>query len=322
MKAKLIYLLSVSMLALMLGACGGNSASQSAEMPSEEEVKGALDQVAGDVENALQNASQGLSQGLDEAGKELGQAVGSASQQLGEAGQELEQAMGSATEQLGEAGRELEQAMGSASQQLGEAAETLPGQLSALAEGAEKAMNYQEARDKALESLKTMGTIYADITVKDYGTISVKLDPEAAPITVLNFISLAQNGFYDSLTFHRIISGFMIQGGDPLGNGTGGAEKNIIGEFSTNGIENNISHLRGVISMARSQDPNSASSQFFIVHEDSTFLDGQYAGFGMVEEGIEIVDKICEDAKPIDNNGTIPADAQPVIEKIQIRTAE
>ena len=112
--------------------------------------------------------------------------------------------------------------------------------------------------------------------------------------------------------------GFMIQGGDPNGDGTGGSEENIKGEFSNNGVDNDISHTRGTISMARASDPDSASSQFFIVQADSTFLDGDYAGFGHVTEGMDIVDKICEDAKPTDDNGTIPSDQQPVIEKITI----
>ena len=114
------------------------------------------------------------------------------------------------------------------------------------------------------------------------------------------------------------MDGFMIQGGDPLGNGTGGSDENIKGEFSSNGVENDISHTRGTISMARATDPDSASSQFFIVQADSTFLDGDYAGFGYVTEGIEIVDKICQDAQPTDDNGTIPSDAQPVIQSIVI----
>ena len=164
-----------------------------------------------------------------------------------------------------------------------------------------------------------IGTCYADITVKDYGTITVELDGEAAPITVSNFVSLAQEGFYDGLTFHRIISGFMIQGGDPNGNGTGGSETRIVGEFSQNGHENPLSHTRGCISMARSNDPDSASSQFFIVHEDSVFLDGQYAAFGYVTEGMNVVDAICAAAEPTDDNGTIPAEAQPVIESVTIR---
>ncbi|MCR5790175.1 MAG: peptidylprolyl isomerase [Lachnospiraceae bacterium] len=159
---------------------------------------------------------------------------------------------------------------------------------------------------------------YAEITVKDYGLIRVMLEPAEAPETVRNFIDLAESGFYDGLTFHRIMDGFMMQGGDPDGNGTGGADKTIKGEFALNGVENNISHVRGVISMARSQDPDSASSQFFIVQSDSTFLDGQYAGFGRVTEGIEIVDQICADAKPTDNNGTIPPAEQPVMESVKI----
>lgn len=148
--------------------------------------------------------------------------------------------------------------------------------------------------------------------------IKIELYPSKAPETVNNFVSLVQKGFYDGLTFHRIISGFMIQGGDPQGNGTGGSEKTIKGEFSSNGVENSISHTRGVISMARSSLPNSASSQFFIVHEDSTFLDGQYAAFGHVTSGIEIVDKICENTPVTDSNGTVSKVNQPVIEKITV----
>lgn len=158
----------------------------------------------------------------------------------------------------------------------------------------------------------------AVIDVKDYGKITVELKPEIAPITVENFKMLVSEHFYDGLTFHRIIEGFMIQGGDPLGNGTGGSEKTIKGEFSQNGFENNLSHTRGVISMARSNNPDSASSQFFIVHQDSTFLDGQYASFGVVTDGMDVVDKIAKDAKPIDNNGTINAGEQPVINSITL----
>ena len=148
--------------------------------------------------------------------------------------------------------------------------------------------------------------------------MKAELYPEVAPNTVNNFVSLVKKGFYDGLIFHRVISGFMIQGGDPNGDGTGGSEENIKGEFSNNGVDNDISHTRGTISMARASDPDSASSQFFIVQADSTFLDGDYAGFGHVTEGMDIVDKICEDAKPTDDNGTIPSDQQPVIEKITI----
>lgn len=180
------------------------------------------------------------------------------------------------------------------------------------------------------QAVETAGKHHVEITVKDYGTISVELDGDAAPITVENFLKLAGDGFYDGLTFHRIISGFMIQGGDPLGNGRGGSDENIKGEFSTNGIENNLSHTRGAISMARAgarsnASPqeialanDSASSQFFIVHEDSTYLDGQYACFGYVTEGMEVVDAICEDTPVTDNNGTVEKANQPVIESIKV----
>lgn len=131
------------------------------------------------------------------------------------------------------------------------------------------------------------------IDVKGFGSMLLELDPEAAPKTVENFENLVKEGFYDGLTFHRIIKGFMIQGGDPKGNGTGDSKVKIPGEFASNGWDQNkISHKRGVISMARTAYPNSASCQFFIVHEDSTFLDGDYAAFGHVVEGIEVVDAI------------------------------
>ena len=159
---------------------------------------------------------------------------------------------------------------------------------------------------------------HAEITVKDYGTIKLELDEGVAPITVANFIKLARDGFYDGLTFHRIIDGFMIQGGDPEGTGFGGSGKTIKGEFKQNGVENPISHVKGVISMARSDPYDSASSQFFITVADSTFLDGNYAAFGHVTEGMEIAEQIAKDAKPTDNNGTIPPAQQPVIESIVI----
>ncbi|MBQ6928479.1 MAG: peptidylprolyl isomerase [Oscillospiraceae bacterium] len=159
---------------------------------------------------------------------------------------------------------------------------------------------------------------HAELTVKDYGTIKLELDEQSAPITTANFIKLAQDGFYDGLTFHRIMDGFMIQGGDPTGTGTGGSSETIKGEFAKNGVNNPISHVKGVISMARANAPDSASSQFFITVADSTFLDGSYAAFGRVTEGMEIAEQIAKDAKPIDNNGTIPAAQQPVIERIVI----
>lgn len=175
-----------------------------------------------------------------------------------------------------------------------------------------------DTKDTA-ENVTADVSYYADIDVKDYGTITVALDAKHAPKTVENFVSLAKSGFYDGLTFHRIISGFMIQGGDPNGDGTGGSDQTITGEFSSNGFDNPLSHTRGAISMARSNEYDSASSQFFIVHEDSTFLDGEYAVFGYVTEGMDIVDAICNDADPTDSNGTIPAADQPVITSITIR---
>ena len=170
----------------------------------------------------------------------------------------------------------------------------------------------------ANEESQGVGTHHAEIEIQDYGTITVELDGDAAPITVQNFMDLANAGFYDGLTFHRIISGFMMQGGDPNGNGTGGSENTIKGEFSANGVENPLSHTRGAISMARAQAPDSASSQFFICHADSTFLDGQYACFGYVTDGMDVVDDVCEAAQPTDGNGTIPADQQPVITAIRV----
>ncbi len=165
---------------------------------------------------------------------------------------------------------------------------------------------------------------YATIEIENYGTIVVKLNKGEAPITVKNFVNLAQSGFYDGLTFHRIIEGFMMQGGCPKGDGTGDSGTDIKGEFSKNGVNNTISHTRGVISMARGGGYpeenyyNTGSCQFFIVHKDSPHLDGQYAAFGHVISGMEIVDKICTEAKPTDNNGTIPKDQQPVIKTITI----
>ena len=131
------------------------------------------------------------------------------------------------------------------------------------------------------------------ITMESGDAITLELQPEIAPITVENFVSLVKEGFYNGLIFHRVIAGFMLQGGDPLGSGFGGSDKTIKGEFKLNGVENNLSHERGVISMARSQMPNSASSQFFICHADATFLDGQYAAFGRVIDGMETVDDIA-----------------------------
>ena len=174
----------------------------------------------------------------------------------------------------------------------------------------------EENEESEVNDMYSSGTHHAQIVIKDYGTISLELYADIAPITVSNFAKLVNEGFYDGLTFHRIIEGFMIQGGDPLGNGTGGSDENIKGEFAMNGVQNSISHVRGTISMARSTSYNSASSQFFIMQEDTPSLDGLYAAFGKVTDGIEIVDKICEDTQVEDSNGTVLKENQPVIEKI------
>ena len=149
-----------------------------------------------------------------------------------------------------------------------------------------------------------MENISVTITMQDDSVMELELYPDVAPITVENFVALAENGFYNGLTFHRIISGFMIQGGDPEGTGFGGSDKQITGEFSANGIENNLAHERGVISMARSQNPNSASSQFFIMHDDAPHLDGSYAAFGKMTKGFETLDALA--ATPVSYDGQTP----------------
>lgn len=175
---------------------------------------------------------------------------------------------------------------------------------SSSSEKATSAASNEETTSASTDTTDYKSSYTAIIDVKDYGKIEVELYEELAPITVKNFVDLAKDGFYDGLTFHRIITGFMIQGGDPLA--TVQAEvKTIKGEFAQNGVENNLSHTRGVISMARSNDPDSASSQFFIVQADSTHLDGQYAAFGKVTKGMDIVDKICKDTPVTDSNGTV-----------------
>ncbi len=176
----------------------------------------------------------------------------------------------------------------------------------------------QGSNDEKEDNMYSTGTHHAEMVIKDYGTVKMELYADIAPITVANFAKLVNKGFYNGLTFHRIISGFMIQGGDPLGNGTGGSDEEIKGEFALNGVENSISHTRGTISMARASAYNSASSQFFIMHQDYTGLDGAYAAFGKVTEGMEFVDKICEDVVPVDNNGTVLKSKQPVIVSIKM----
>ena len=170
-------------------------------------------------------------------------------------------------------------------------------------------------KTKKTKTLK--GNYQVEIKIKDYGTIYAEIDADTAPITVTNFVNLCKNHSYDGLTFHRIIKDFMIQGGDPNGDGTGGSEETIKGEFSDNGVENPLKHTRGALSMARSQDNDSASSQFFIVQKTASHLDGQYAVFGYVYEGMDIVDKICDDVQVEDNNGTVAKENQPVIESIR-----
>lgn len=186
--------------------------------------------------------------------------------------------------------------------------------------GAEASSNTAGSKENSTEETKNMltGKHHVEITVKDKGVIAVELDADTAPITVTNFVELANSGFYNGLTFHRIIEGFMIQGGDPKGNGTGGSDKKIKGEFAANGIKNDISHERGVISMARSSAYDSASSQFFIMHKTSTHLDGQYAAFGHVTSGMDIVDDLAENTPVSDSDGTVLKANQPVIESIKV----
>lgn len=174
-------------------------------------------------------------------------------------------------------------------------------------------------KEQKAEQEGLSGIHYAVINVKDYGKIELELNGDVAPITVKNFVDLVNDDFYDGLTFHRIIKDFMIQGGCPKGDGTGNSGKNITGEFKSNGIDNDISHLRGVISMARgAYDNNSASSQFFIVHQDSTYLDGDYAAFGKVISGMDVVDKIAKETETYGDNGQVMPYHQPVIESIEM----
>jgi len=172
------------------------------------------------------------------------------------------------------------------------------------------------------DTFSTLGSVpgkhHVEMKIKEYGVIKMELDGDSAPVTVTNFLTLVKRGFYNGLTFHRVIDGFMIQGGDPNHDGTGGSEQRIKGEFSENGVQNLLSHTRGAVSMARSSGPNSASSQFFIVQKDSVQLDGSYAVFGYVTEGIEIVDRICQETKIQDNDGTVEKENQPMIEEIKM----
>lgn len=162
-------------------------------------------------------------------------------------------------------------------------------------------------------------TVYVEMEIEDYGKVVLELDGAEAPITVTNFVNLVNSKFYDGVTFHRIMDGFMVQGGDPTGTGFGGSGKTIKGEFAQNGVDNSISHKTGVISMARSSaSMDSASSQFFICVADDEFLDGSYAAFGHVSEGMDVIMQIAKDAEPVDDNGTIPAENQPKISYMKV----
>ncbi len=153
------------------------------------------------------------------------------------------------------------------------------------------------------------------VTMENGGEFIIELCPEQAPITCENFLKLVKSGFYNGLTFHRVIDGFMAQGGDPEGTGCGGSDENIKGEFRINGVNNTLSHTRGVISMARSQNPNSASSQFFICYGDCTFLDGQYAAFGKVIEGMEVVDDFLKIDRRMSFGGERSTPVEPIVMK-------
>ena len=165
---------------------------------------------------------------------------------------------------------------------------------------------------------KLFGTHEAVMTIKDFGEVKLELYGDVAPVTVANFVKLVNNGFYDGLTFHRLIHDYMIQGGDPNGDGTGNSAPRIYGEFKNNGFENNLKHEKGVISMARSRDYNAASCQFFIMLGDEPLLDGDYAAFGKVTEGMEVLEAIANSLKTVGYNGEIEQDKQPIIEKIEM----
>ena len=156
------------------------------------------------------------------------------------------------------------------------------------------------------------------IEMENGGVMTAELYPEIAPITCENFLKLVRDGFYDGLIFHRVIPGFMIQGGDPTGTGMGGPGWQIKGEFAKNGVKNDLKHTRGVLSMARSMMPDSAGSQFFIMHEDASHLDGAYAAFGRVLVGMEVVDAICATTPVVDYNGTVRKGYKPVMTSVKV----
>lgn len=162
------------------------------------------------------------------------------------------------------------------------------------------------------------GKHHVEMDIQDHGTVTLELDADQAPVSVTNFIDLAKQGFYDGLTFHRIINGQFVQGGDPLGNGTGGPGYTIKGEFSANGVNNTLSHTRGAISMARTSNFDGGGCQFFIMDSDYTGFDGQYACFGYVTDGMDYIDEICNMTEMQDANGTIAPDDQPVISEVRV----
>ena len=179
-------------------------------------------------------------------------------------------------------------------------------------------VKYTSTRGIAADGEQLAGLHHVEIEIEDYGTIALELDADKAPVSTTRFVNLAEQGFYNGKKFHRIIKDFMMQGGAPETKEEQDGLKPIFGEFSSNGCTtNDISHVRGTISMARTDAPNSATSQFFIVHQDSTYLDGNYAGFGHVTSGIEIVDQICENT-PYGDNGAVAEADRPVIKEVRV----
>ncbi len=196
------------------------------------------------------------------------------------------------------------------------------GEAAGSAKSAEAVSAEESAEDTEEASGDLLsGMHHVTMELANYGTVSIELNADKAPVTVTNFVKLAKEGFYDGLTFHRIIPDQFVQGGDPLGNGRGGSGEHIVGEFAANGSDNDLSHTAGAIAMARNQNPDSASSQFFIdVTDMSQSFDGQYAVFGYVTDGLELLKKMSEDAVQYiaDRNGTIPAPNQPVITSVKV----
>lgn len=175
----------------------------------------------------------------------------------------------------------------------------------------------EELREFSSEELLS-GKHHVQMEIQDHGTVTLELDADQAPISVTNFIELAKDGLYNGLTFHRIIEGAFAQGGDPNGNGTGSPGYRIKGEFAANGVENTLSHTRGAISMARTSDYDGGGCQFFIMDSDYTAFDGQYACFGYVTDGMDVIDEICTMIPAIDSNGTITQENQPVITSVNV----